>query len=198
MTNNPSSLKMTFNEALELTEYTLNEDGGLSCDLGDGNLVPLWERNVRAEIQTIDMFIGFSKHPHPDSPTVLDVDNLNRFKEAYNVILDYIMSQPGHIPDSEIPDPEWKISVRDYHVTDLGEAMDHLNLKKHAKGGYHRIDGDGNDCDADKDYCLKELSGLENNRPENDEGIYFWPFHNNRMLAESYRVILEDLEKNSK
>lgn len=193
MSNKQSSRQMTLTEALELAEYTLNDDGSLSCDLGDGELVPLWERNVRAEIQTIDMFIGFSEHPHPDSPTVLDVENLNRFKDAYNVILDYILSQPGHVPDTELPDPEWKISVRDYHVTDTGEALEHLNLKQTSQGSYYRVDNAGKEHKVDKDYCLKEIDTLENNRAENDEGIYFWLFHNNRMLTEAYKVIMDNL-----
>lgn len=193
MNNNPASEKMTFNEALDLTEYSINEDGSLSCDLGDGTLIPLYERNVRAEIQTIDMFIGFSEHSRPDSPAALDEENLNHFKEAYNVILDYIMSQPGHVPDAEIPDPEWKTSVRDYHVSELGEAMEHLNLERNATGGYYHIDGNGNHCPVDSDYCQKEISRSESTKPANDEGIYFWPFHNNRMLMESAQLIAADL-----
>lgn len=193
MANHPSTQKMTFNEALEFTEYTLNEDGSLSCDLGDGNLIPLYERNVRAEIQTLDMFLDFST-PHPDSPTVLNVENLNRFKGAYSVILDYIMSRPGHVPDSEIPDPEWKKSVRDYHVSELDEAMDQLNLHRNSTGGYYHIDGNGNHCLVDREYCERDISRLESTKPANDEGIYFWPFHNNRMMIESARLILENLE----
>lgn len=192
MNNNQSSSVMTLSEALGLAEYTLNDDGSLSCHLGDYELIPLWERNVRAEIQTLDMLLEFSRRSaqeHDDSET----ENLEHFKEEYNVVLDYMMSMPGHIPETELPEAEWKAEARAEYISNLDDALKHLDLKP-SEGEYLYTDDAGTDYRVDKEYCLNELKVLENNRPKTDEGIYFWPFHNNRMLAESYRLVLKDLE----
>lgn len=187
----------SLSEAMDLLGYTKDDIGRYFYDGGHDEPFEANEASVRAEIQTIERF-----QPTLDSSSS-DAEAHYHHKiriglQAYNFILEDIMARPGYIPLADRPEPQWKIDARNYNVTTLAQALNSLELSEKDDGTFF-YDGDDEEANIiiDEEYCRQQLAYLERNAPENDEGIDFHPYHNNRQWRQAYQIVLDELSARS-
>lgn len=185
----------TLPEAIELLEFTRDENGLYFYDAGHAEPWEACEGTLRQEIQTMERF---------QSRISLDGNekDLRYYHEirigsqAYNLILADVMARPGYVPIAERPVPQWKIDFRNGNVETLERALSELELSERGDGTFF-YDGDDDDANIliNEAYCKKELARLEDSDIESDEGIDFYPFHNIRRWKQAYRIVLAEIEK---
>lgn len=185
----------TLEHSIELLEYTCTADGLYFYDGGHDEPFEANEASVRAEIQTMERF----RQELPKDGNESDTRYHHEIRiglEAYNFILADILSRPGYIPLADRPAPQWKIDIRNRNITTLTEALNSLELSEKEDGTFF-YDGDDAETNIiiDESYCRKQLTYLESHAPENDEGIDFHPYHNNRQWCQAYRIVIDELRR---
>lgn len=179
-------------EGMAFIGYTRDENGLYFYDAGYPELWEADEETVRHEIALIE------RHNHiPDADADTNVIfhyHQNRLAlEALRFVLAEIMARPGHIPLADLPEPEWKKTIRETHITTLPAALAELEAVERDGAFYDSYPEEG--AAYDEEWALSELEGLKALTPETDELIDFYPYHEARRYCEALEVLLAEMRK---
>lgn len=181
--------------AIELLEFTQDENGLYFYDAGHAEPWEACEGTVRQEMQTSERFQPELPADGNERDTRYHHD-IRIALEAYTFVLADIMARPGYIPLSQRPVPQWKIDFRNGNVETLERALSELELTEREDGSFF-YDGDDDNANIliNEAYCRKELARLEDADIDSDEGIDFYPFHNIRRWKQAYRIVIAEIQK---
>lgn len=180
-------------EGVAFLGYNRDENGLYFYDAGHTEPWEADEETVRHEIALIE------RHNHaPDTDADTNIIfhyHQNRLAlEALRLVLADIMARPGHIPLADLPEPVWKKTIRETHITTLPAALAELEAIER-DGAFYDSYPDDDGVPFDEEWALSELEGLKALTPKTDELIDFYPYHEARRYCEALEVLLAEMRK---